>query len=364
MQRALFSLALLVAPWSIGAAGAQEYHTTPLGEHALVWTRLYPDTGGRSNCTVLASSDGLIVVDPPGDPAQAQRLRQDVAEVLGPRPFRYVVNTHEHLGHLDGGATFPEAERIAHAGITEELIERNQGYAREQVSRLQEQLEAATEAEAARLRRVLEQDQAYLERFESFELTAPRFAFTDRLTLHCGDVTLRLIHFGKGHSDTDILVYVPEQGVLVVAGAVNPFLRIPGHPEAEWRRWIDVLTELTAPDAKVSHVVPAHWAHDLIGKEYLAFLRDYLRRLFDGVLDAQRDGMTLEQALEQLSLSSRPFLELPTLEDLQEADRYRALREVVQRLSGSPASPEAAMAEWIVSRHGENVKTAWKLARN
>ena len=65
MQRVLICLALLVAPWSLAAAQAQEFQTTRLGDRALVWTRLYPDSGGRSNCTVLASSDGLIVVDPP-----------------------------------------------------------------------------------------------------------------------------------------------------------------------------------------------------------------------------------------------------------------------------------------------------------
>ncbi len=363
MQRTLICLALLVAAWSTGAAGAQEYQTTKLGDGALVWTRLYPG-GGRSNCTVIASSDGLILVDPPGDPAEARRLRQDVAEVFGPRAFRYVVNTHEHLGHLDGSATFKEAVRIAHAGITAELIERNHRDFREMVSRLQKQIKAAPEAEAARLRKILEGDQAYLERFDSFELVEPTLAFTDRLTVRCGDITLRLIYFGKGHSDTDVLVYVPEQGVLVVGGAINPLLRIPGHPEAEWRRWIDVLAELTAPDAKVSWVIPGHCAHDLIGREYLAFWRDYLQRLFDGVEDAKEQGLTPEQALERLSFTSRSFVELPALEAVAKGDRYRALRQEVRRLSGSSAPPEAAMAEWIASRHKENVKTAWKLIQH
>jgi glyoxylase-like metal-dependent hydrolase (beta-lactamase superfamily II) len=361
MQRALFGLALLVALWSTGAAGAQEFQTTQLGDGALVWARLYPG-GGRSNCTVIASSDGLILVDPPGDPAEARRLRQDVAEVFGPREFKYVVNTHEHLGHLDGSDTFKEAVRIAHAGITEELIERNRGYARETVARLKEQVKAAPEAEKARLQELLEGNQSYLERFDTFELKEPTLAFTDRLTVRCGDVTLRLIYFGKGHSETDVLVYVPEKGVLAVGGAINAFLRIPGHPEAEWRHWIDVLAELTAPETKLTHVIAGHWAHDLVGKEYLAFWRDYLRRLFDGVQEAKGDGLTLEQTQERLSLTSGAFVELPTLDGFVKSDRYQPLREAVVRLSGSSASAEAAMSEWIASRHAENVKTAWKLA--
>jgi glyoxylase-like metal-dependent hydrolase (beta-lactamase superfamily II) len=362
MQRVLVCLALLLASWSVGAVGAQEFHTSRLGERTLVWARVYPESGGRSTCTVFASSDGLIVVDPPGDPAQAQRLRQDVAEVFGPRAFKYVVNTHEHLGHLNGSATFPEAERITHAGITEELIERNHGYAREQVSRLQEQMKAAPEGEVARLRERLEADQAYLKRFESFQLAEPALAFSDRLTVRCGEITLRLIYFGKGHSDTDVLVYAPEESVLVVGGAINPFLRVPGHPEGDWRRWIDVLTELTAPDGRLSHVVASHWPHDVIGKEYLAFLRDYLRGLFDGVTEARRDGKPVEEAQEQLSLSSQPFVGFPMVRELVKSDRYRALREIVHRLSGSSASPEAAMEEWMASRHRENVRKAWEMA--
>jgi len=151
---------------------------------------------------------------------------------------------------------------------------------------------------------------------------------------------------------------------LAVGGAINAFFRVPGHPEAEWRRWIDVLAELTAPKTKVSHVIAGHWPHDLIGKEYLAFWRDYLRRLFDGVQDAKGNGLSLEQAQERLSLTSPAFVELAALEELVESDRYRPLREAVVRMSDSPASPEAAMSEWIASRHAENVKTAWGLVQH
>ena len=60
--------------------------------------------------------------------------------------------------------------------------------------------------------RVLE---AYQEQLKETVPTPPNVTFTDQMTLFRGDREIRLAYTGRGHSDTDILVYLPKERVLM-----------------------------------------------------------------------------------------------------------------------------------------------------
>ena len=62
---------------------------------------------------------------------------------------------------------------------------------------------------------------------EGFEIVRPSLTFADRHTLDLGDLRLELVFFGKGHSRSDTLIYVPQERLLVTGAIVYQRLHLP-----------------------------------------------------------------------------------------------------------------------------------------
>ncbi|NUR83342.1 MAG: MBL fold metallo-hydrolase [Nonomuraea sp.] len=143
-----------------------------------------------------------------------------------------VVNSHSHYDHYFGNSLFRGAEIWGHLRCAEE-IERTGAEERAKV--------AKHHPEVAEV-----------------ELVAPDQTFTDQATLDIGGRTVRLRHLGLGHSSNDIVVDVPDAGVLFAGDLVEE-----GAPPAfadsyplDWPRTI------TAMLAEHPHqvIVPGHGA--------------------------------------------------------------------------------------------------------
>ena len=66
-----------------------------------------------------------------------------------------------------------------------------------------------------------------LKDFESgFIPTFPSILFEKSLDLDMGDITLNLYSFGGMHTDSDIIIFIPEEGLLVV-GDIAPEGMLP-----------------------------------------------------------------------------------------------------------------------------------------
>jgi glyoxylase-like metal-dependent hydrolase (beta-lactamase superfamily II) len=169
------------------------------------------------------------------------------------------------------------------------------------------------------------------EAVKGFEVAVPTVTFSESLTLDMGDATIRAMYFGKGHSTADIVVYVPEEKLLVSGGACNPFF--PGIAAtvqlADLKRSIAVLERVV--DSGVDHVVSGH--AEVSGGAVVQRWRDYYRDLLTGVTAAHGQGLTIEHAQAQLKLEQR----------------FPCMRDVQPR----KGSPEEA--------HVANVAAVWKL---
>ena len=157
--RGLVSLALVaIAPGVSTAQQAQSDITI-----ASVQDGLFVIAGAGGNIAVRVTPDGVVLVDAgaPGRFAEVERL---VASVTS-QPIRYVVDTHFHPDHAGGNAAAgADVEIVAHA-VTPDLMERNGMPG------------------------------------------APRTVFADGITLSVGDVEVRVLHLGAGHTGGDAVVY-------------------------------------------------------------------------------------------------------------------------------------------------------------
>jgi glyoxylase-like metal-dependent hydrolase (beta-lactamase superfamily II) len=267
------------------------------------WTEVGPGCFARRypsfdvTVGVVAGAEGLLVVDTRGGPREADELRADLARLSG-LPVRWVVGTHWHFDHTFGNQRFADAAIYGHETVPGVLAERGE------------------EVRAALGRRSPEwaQDMADL------VLTPPTRTFASVSVIDLGDRVVELVHPGRGHTDGDVAVRVPDADV-VFAGDLVEESGPPAYGDdsfpLEWPSALEVFTGMLTP---ASAVVPGHGAvvdQAFVTAQFgdVTAVAETIRRLFgEGVPEA-----------EALAAAEWPY---PT-ERLGEAVRrgYRHLRE-------------------------------------
>lgn len=230
---------------------------------------VYCISGQGGNTGVLKTDEGLLVVDSKYGSVADSLL--EVIRSISTRPIRYLVNTHYHGDHTGGNEIIGEnAEIVMHPNCK------------------------STKLEMVRMAGI---EEGYL---------ATVKLWSDGMVIILGDETVRLLHFGSGHTTGDLVV-VFETSKVVHTGDLffngrPPFMDIDDHPDTEnWVRTIAMLCE-KYPDY---HFIPGHGevAH---ASTFLDFA-GYLRTLREEVAAAISEGKTKEEALNTINLANCPL---------------------------------------------------------
>jgi glyoxylase-like metal-dependent hydrolase (beta-lactamase superfamily II) len=139
---------------------------------------------------VVLGEGEALVIDTRTTPGQARELIADIGR-LTPVPVRVVVNTHWHHDHTFGNHDFRPAVIWGHARCRSRLL-----------------AEAATvvDSVAANL-------PALVAELREVEIDPPDRTFEDAATFELGGRLVDLRYLGRGHTDNDIVVEVPDAGV-------------------------------------------------------------------------------------------------------------------------------------------------------
>jgi glyoxylase-like metal-dependent hydrolase (beta-lactamase superfamily II) len=181
---------------------------------------LYMIQGGGGNVAVYITAEGLILVDDMYDRDYASVMEQ--VRKLSDLPVRYVLNTHHHDDHAGANNSMPS---------TVELISHKN--ARTQMLRLKQPGQ-------------------------------PRVTFADELEVHLGGKEVRAYHYGRGHTNGDVIVYFPElktihTGDIFLTNATPTRPALPymdyvaGGSAVEWTRVIDETAKLD-----FDTIIPGH----------------------------------------------------------------------------------------------------------
>jgi glyoxylase-like metal-dependent hydrolase (beta-lactamase superfamily II) len=162
---------------------------------------------------ITGSVDSLLV-DSGMDPALAREVS----------PSRIVL-THNHFDHVLATEAFLPCEVWAHEDcvIDESLLESRARY--------------------------------YAEPFEG-TLIAPTHTFRGSVTLDVGGRRVDLHHFGPAHSSHDVIVHVPDVGVVFAGDLVEQGAPAQAGPDATPSNWRAVLDRLLELEPRI--VVPGH----------------------------------------------------------------------------------------------------------
>ena len=309
----LFLLCVLLTQLAVPQIPSEDpIRTLKLSERVLLLTE---DSPMENIIVALASQKGLVVVDTTGSPYTARLVRQRIEKEFGRSDFAYVLNTHHHWDHAWGNQVFPEAEVIGHELCLSRLapdrstLNQMTTSAQDRMTSLKarlDQLGAESEGASDLRRQASFQERIYTGLSTGFTPVTPHISFSDRLTLDLGDLTLKMFYFGRAHSGSDILIQVPEEGLLLTGDLFLDIGWLPlfaGTGVLDIPRWIDILSTTLDGGDEVTNVIPGH--RKIWSRDKLDMWRDYIVNLWEGIKAAQSEGMDLEEIARRFPLEEK-----------------------------------------------------------
>ena len=268
-----------------------------------------------TNMAVVITDEGLVIIDTGLSPSTVRRQRELIERELGRSDFRYLINTHMHNDHAFANEVFPEATVVAHGnGVA--ALEREIGLIPELLERLRGSGEsygewaAGTSPDSAEGRHAREGVAAFTVGIADLEAgIEPRYptvSFDSHYTLSLGDVRLELFDFSGFHSDSDILILVPEERMLftgdVFWGGQLPLLR--EETTGEFEQLMDTWRTILGMSPDLATMVPGHSDVPLTVDDFRGMYQ-YLSRLWDDVQAARQAGTSLVTFLMQNNFKER-----------------------------------------------------------
>ena len=153
-------------------------------------------------------------------------------------------------------------------------------------------------------------------------LVMPDISFSERSTIHLGEIPIELIYFGPAHSAGDISVYLPKQDVIIAGDMAFHQRMLPVFPETETLKWVETFDLFVATGAK--HVIPGHGEPTDMAtvtretKDYLIYLQDEARKLLD-------EDLGLDEAYQ---IDQSAYRHLDTFEELAKKNAGRIFQEL------------------------------------
>jgi glyoxylase-like metal-dependent hydrolase (beta-lactamase superfamily II) len=259
------------------------------------------------NAGFVVGEEGVLVVDTFYTPVAIEELIETIGKETK-QPIKFAINTHYHLDHTGGNQVFAARSIpiIGHDNLiawqttknrrflpaTEELQKRRADIAKQLNDTPQDQTD-----KRAGLERQLRRIDVQL----SIKLTNPTVTFNSgTLHLYLGQREVVLFTL-PGHTGGDVLAYIPDANV-VFTGDMGWRKTLPNLVDATVNDWIPSLDTLLKqyPTAKF---VPGHG--EVASAEDIKEFRDYLDDLRARVKKAIADGLTLDQAKQQLTLPEK-----------------------------------------------------------
>lgn len=297
--------------------GAQEFETRKITDHIyLVGTA----AGFGENQLVMTSEKGLVVFNTFWSEITAKAFKDRIAEALGRDDYAYVINMTDRLDTFGGNAAYKDATIVGHRAFLDKYEGKEKEVAaeiaelvdmwryKEDVSRdrLKEHAPGSDE-EKSEIRWMNQCKQLAEELEEGFSLVLPTKVYDDRITLDLGDLTLKLLWFGRAGYDGLSVAVVPKEKIAIIPRSIMHSQHLAPYPHFRYAtldipRWIDVLEEmLSGPDAvetvicDINKVWPVERARTHL---------NYIKTLWERVRAADAAGKDIAEIQEQLSLDN------------------------------------------------------------
>ncbi len=273
----------------------------------------------NSNTGFIVTNEGVVCFDTPMIPNEAKAWRAMIDETSGGKPIPYVIVTDHHRGHCLGSQWLSDVV-IAHEIAWKHM----RNYSDNFKQRVRDSFKKQPEVRA---------------QFTDLRIVVPTITFQDKLTVVRGNRVVRVIHV-KGHTPATSIVWLPKERVLFSGDIVwldqHPFMT-----QANSREWLEALQLIQKLNPK--YIVPGHGPICSVKEldyliEYLTFLRERTRNLFDA-------GLTKQETASLLTPEMRPWFPIPSKRSSKIESQIRSgIGRVYDEFRREKESAEAAMA--------------------
>ena len=246
---------------------------------------LYKFQNNAHYSVFLVTDEGILVTDPI-DKDAATWLKAELKKRFNNKPVKYLVYSHDHRDHISGGEVFEEETIVvAHQRTKEKIIG------------------------------------------EKRPTAVPDVTFTDRMTIELGGKTVNLLYVGRNHSDNSIVMHFPAERAIFAVDFIS-IDRLPYQTlgDAYVPEWIASLKTLEALDIDI--VQPGHGKTGT--RADVTEHREYVEALYEAVLTASREGKTLDEMKQSITLKKYTYFDnydtwrIPNIEGMyRHVNEYR-----------------------------------------
>lgn len=313
LARLLAPALLLFCAATAHAAPGFRIETLAPGVHAAVRT----DPAGLmvdANCLFIVNDDDVVVVDAPEASADLIAALKQLTD----KPVRYVVNTHWHDDHVIGNAlwrkAWPGAQFIAHPSLRDYLpgtgAKNRAGMiagAPEAAAQMQKQLDAgknlADKPISDEERTSYASDIAlvahYMKVVPGTPDVLPDLGAAGDLILQRGMRRIEIRRIGRGHTDADLVVWLPQERILASGDLVVWPVPLVGGDQSHVADWPAALDALLA--LKPAQILPGHGPlqRDTV---YVEQMRDLFADVVRQTRDLKARGLDLDAARKAIKL--------------------------------------------------------------
>jgi cyclase len=266
------------------------------------------------NSVAVKTSKGLVIIDTQSTPMNARSVKSAINEYFNDSVYVFVINTHGHSAHTAGNIVFSESQVVAQINSIEEIRNYDNIFLGQTVDYLRKKIYNRTsQLDTTNLKGELKDSlMAAIDLYRGYENDlidnykprTPDVTFEDRLMLGAENTTFELFFMGSGHSNADIVVYIPEQKVLCTGnlfhlgsfdtGAMPSFYL---HRTNDIEKWISTLTEVLKSEREIKYVLTTHGKRPF-KKRDMEFILAYCKAVNTEVKKTKAEGGSLNDLME------------------------------------------------------------------
>lgn len=262
----------------------------------------------------LATEKGIVVIEASLIRAFDARIRRAIEKEFGRNDIKYLINTHFHHDHTAANQIYADATIVAHknvpAGMREELtgagltklVDKFKGMKKDREEALKKADPGSREYKFTE-EFIACLELAIPELQNGFVPTYPSILFEKNMILDMGDMTIELYSVGGMHTDSDIAVFVPEEG-LVAIGDMPPDQLLPiirKELKSDFSVTLENWGRIVDSGREIKYVNMAHSDMFISAETYMQQY-EYLSTLWNEVTEMFYEGLTLEEAKKEYSI--------------------------------------------------------------
>lgn len=230
--------------------------------------------GYVNNILVIIGDKGVILVDAGSHRAIAAHVYESIKKITS-KPVTHILITHHHGDHHLGASFFPNAEVIASEYCAKQIQENGRSMVKSMAGMTGLSLDDTTPV-----------------------VPQKRIPEHTRQTMVIQGVTLELITPDTAHTKGDMMVFLPQDGVLasgdILVHGVNPNIN-----DGNLKSWLGVLNEIRKLPVKIA--MPGHGA--LMRPQDIVEFQNMMISFYKAVEDTYNSGGDMSDVRGKLNLA-------------------------------------------------------------